>query len=141
MDVPVEDPAWTGDQTATDLIGVLGEFCTAFERRDSDAVMRLVAPEAALIVVTSEEAILRGPEELAAFLRRYQQGPTTYSWIWDRYDVGASGTTGWLLAQGWETAATAERSERHPYRMTIAFRQDVERWTPVLIHGSTPHQP
>jgi ketosteroid isomerase-like protein len=131
----------TGDRTATDLIGVLEEFCSAFERRDPDAVMRLVASDPALIVVTSEEAILRGPAELAAFLHRYRQGPTTYSWTWDRYDVGTSGTMGWLLAQGWETAATAGRTERHPYRMTIAFRQHAERWIPVLIHGSSPHQP
>jgi ketosteroid isomerase-like protein len=131
----------TDDQTSAALIGVLEEFCSGFERRDPDAVMRLVASDPALIVVTSEEAILRGPAELAAFLQRYQQGPTTYSWTWDRYDAGTSGTMGWLLAQGWETAATAGRTERHPYRMTIAFRQDAERWTPVLIHGSSPHRP
>jgi ketosteroid isomerase-like protein len=129
----------TGDPTATEMIGVLEEFCSAFERRDPDAVMRLVTSDPALIVVTSEEMILRGPAELAAFLHGYQQGPTTYSWTWDRHDVGTSGTTGWLLAQGWETEATAGRTERHPYRMTIAFRQHAKRWTPVLIHGSSPH--
>jgi len=131
----------TGDQMSTDLIGVLEEFCSAFERRDADAVMRLVDSDPAIIVVTSEEAILRGPAELSAFLHRYQQGATTYSWTWDRYDVGSAGTMGWLLAQGWETAATAGRTERNPYRMTMAFRQHAERWIPVLIHGSSPHQP
>lgn len=131
----------TGDQTTTDLIGVLEEFCSAFERRDPDAVMRLVASDPALIVVTSEEAILRGPAELSAFLHRYQHGPTTYSWTWDRHDVATSAAMGWLLAQGWETAATAGRTERHPYRMTMTFRQHAQRWSPVLIHGSSPHQP
>jgi ketosteroid isomerase-like protein len=131
----------TGDRPRTDMIAVLDEFCSAFERRDPDAVMRLVTSDPTLIVVTSEETILRGPAELSSFLDRYVQGPTTYSWVWDRYDVGTSGPTGWLLAQGWETAATAERTERHPYRMTIAFTQHAERWIPVLIHGSSPHHP
>jgi ketosteroid isomerase-like protein len=129
------------DDIRGDLIGVLEEFCSAFARRDPDAVMRLVASEPTLVVVTSEEAILRGPAELSAFLDRYQRGAATYSWTWDRHDVGTSGSTGWLLAEGWETATTAGRSERHPYRMTMAFRRVTERWVPVLIHGSTPHQP
>jgi ketosteroid isomerase-like protein len=129
------------DQTASDLFGVLEAFCGAFEQRDTDAVMRLVARDPALIVVTSEEAILRGPDELAAFLRRYELGTTTYSWTWDRHDVGVSGNTAWLLAEGWETAATSGRAERHPYRMTMTFRQVAEQWTLVLVHGSSPHQP
>ena len=128
------------EQAKTAMTAVLEDFCSAFERRDGDAVMRLVAPSPALIVVTSEEAILRGPEELKAFLRRYEQGATTYSWTWDRYDAGLSRRVGWLLAQGWETAATAGQAERHAYRMTMAFERRGERWNPVLIHGSSPHQ-
>ena len=128
------------EQTKTAMTAVLEEFCSAFERRDTEAVMRLVGPDPALIVVTSEEAILRGPGELKAFLRRYEQGATTYSWTWERYDAGTSGRVGWLLAQGWETAATADHAKRHAYRMTMAFERRGEQWIPVLIHGSSPNQ-
>lgn len=128
------------EQAKTAMTAVLEEFCSAFERRDTDAVMRLVGSVPALIVVTSEEAILRGPEELKAFLRRYEEGVTTYSWTWEHLDAGTSGQVGWLLAEGWEIAATPDDAERHAYRMTMAFERRGEQWIPVLIHGSSPHR-
>jgi hypothetical protein len=133
------------EQAKTAMIAVLEGFCSAFERRDGDAVLNLVGANPALIVVTSEEAILRSPGELEAFLRRYEEGSTTYSWTWDRFDAGTSGSVGWLLAQGWETASTADQrptpnSQRNAYRMTMAFERRDEQWIPVLIHGSSPHQ-
>jgi uncharacterized protein (TIGR02246 family) len=85
-------------QTEAELIAVLERFCTAFADRDGEAVMRLFAPDADVVVVTSEEPLLRGLEELAAFLDRYVKGATTYSWEWRRHDVSKSGPVAWLLA-------------------------------------------
>ena len=47
-------------------------------------MLRLCAPDLDLVVVTSEESLLRGPAELRRFLDLYVEGPTTYSWEWDR---------------------------------------------------------
>ena len=66
--------------TKTELIGVLETFCSGFADRDAEAVIRVVAPDPDLVVVTSEEWLLRGPAELRRFLDRYIEGPTTYSW-------------------------------------------------------------
>jgi hypothetical protein len=63
-------------------------------------VLRLCAPDLDLVVVTSEESLLRGPAELRRFLDRYVEGPTTYSWKWDRHDVSIAGSVAWLLAEG-----------------------------------------
>jgi hypothetical protein len=63
-----------------ELIEALDRFCSGFAGRDADAILSALALEPDLIVVTSEEPLLRGPDELRAFLDRYVEGDTTYSW-------------------------------------------------------------
>jgi uncharacterized protein (TIGR02246 family) len=126
-------------QTQAELVEVLERFCAAFAARDAGAVMRLVAPDADVVVVTSEQPLLRGQDDLAAFLDRYVKGPTTYSWEWHRYDVSASGSVAWLLAEGVETAASEGCEAEHPYRMTMVLESREDHWWPVQVHGSSPH--
>lgn len=120
------------------MVGMLESFCSAFQARDAEAVTRLFAPDPDLVVVTSEESLLRGPGELQTFLRAYVQGPVTYSWIWDRLEVSTADTVAWLLAEGTETAATQDEERKHPYRMTIVCEKRDEQWLLVQIHGSSP---
>lgn len=101
--------------------------------------MHLFDPDGDVMVVTSEEPVLRGPGELKHFLDRYVEGATTYSWQWDRYDIATAGSVAWLLAQGTETAATTDRVEQHPYRMTMALELRQGRWLVIQVHGSSPH--
>lgn len=122
-----------------DVISVLEGFCAAFAERKAETVMRLVAPDPDIVVVTSEDALLRGPQELRAFLESYVRGATTYSWQWDRHDVSVAGLVAWLLAEGTETAATASDVERHHYRMTMVLERRDDRWLLMQVHGSTPH--
>ena len=127
--------------TSADIRGqtieTLERFCLAFANRDVEAVMRLTG-DRDLVVVTSEEPLLRGRDELRLFLDRYVDGPTTYSWQWDRYDVASAGAIAWLLAEGTETATTDARTEQHPYRMTMVFELLEGRWLLRQVHGSTP---
>jgi ketosteroid isomerase-like protein len=125
--------------TETELIGVLERFCSGFADRDIEAVMRLFVPDPNVLVVTSEEPLLRGPLELRTFLDRYVEGLTTYSWEWDRHDVSTAGSVAWLLAEGTETATSADRLQRHPYRMTMVLERHDDRWLLVQVHGSSPH--
>jgi SnoaL-like domain len=90
-------------------------------------------------MVTSEDALLRGPDEIRAFLRRYERGSTMYSWTWERRSASAVGTVGWLLAEGWENVAEGDRQERHPYRMTMVCAKRDGRWLLLQVHGSSPH--
>ena len=122
-----------------DVIRVLEGFCSAFAERNADAVMRLVAPDPDVVVVTSEDALLRGPHELHSFLESYVRGATTYSWQWDRHDVSAAGSVAWLLAEGIETAATANDVKQHHYRMTMVLERRNDRWLLMQVHGSSPH--
>ena len=119
---------------------MLERFCSSFAARDADAVIRVFAPDADIVMVTSEESLLHGPDEVRAFLRRYEQGSTTYSWIWDRRDVSAAGAVGWLLAEGVETAAAEGGDEKHPYRMSMVCEKRDGRWLLMQAHGSSPHQ-
>lgn len=121
------------------MLEILERFCSAFAARDAGGVIRLFAPKRDIVVVTSEEPLLQGPDELSAFLRKYVQGPTTYSWAWDRREVSASGDVAWLLAQGTENAATKASVEEHPYRMTMVCERRGESWLLVQVHGSSPH--
>ena len=105
--------------TEAALLEILERFCSAFAAQDVEAVMQLFAQDAEIVMVTSEEAVLRGPEEVEAFLHRYARGSTTYSWTWDRRDISAAGAVGWLLAEGAEMAAARGREERYPYRMSL----------------------
>jgi uncharacterized protein (TIGR02246 family) len=122
-----------------ELIDVLDRFCSAFASRDAEALLALCAPDRDLIVVTSEEPSLRGPTELRAFLDRYAEGSTTYSWEWDRHDVSMVGSVTWLLAEGVETAASADHVVRYPYRMTMVLECREGRWLIRQVHGSSPH--
>jgi len=126
-------------QTESELIEILESFCSAFAHRDADVVMRLFAPDADLVVVTSEEPLLRGPDELRSFVERYIKGPTTYSWEWNRCDVSVAGSVAWLLAEGTETAATGDSRQEHPYRMTMVSERREGHWLLMHVHGSSPH--
>ncbi len=122
------------------MLEILERFCSGFTARDADGVMQLFVPEADAVAVTSEQPLLRGPDELRAFLHRYAHGTTTYSWTWDRRDCSATGSVGWLLAVGTETAATESHEETHPYRMTMVCEKRDGRWLLVQVHGSSPHE-
>ncbi len=125
--------------TESELIEVLDRFCSGFADRDPEAVIGVCAPDPDLVVVTSEEPLLRGPVELRRFLDRYVEGTTTYSWQWDRRDVSTTGSVAWLLAEGTEFAASKGRVEHHPYRMTIGLERRNDRWLVRQVHGSSPH--
>jgi uncharacterized protein (TIGR02246 family) len=126
--------------TETQLLEVLERFCSAFADRDAQAVMGLFAPGPYVVVITSEEPLLRGPVELRRFLERYVAGPTTYSWEWQRHDISKQGPVAWLLAAGTETAASEDGLQRHPYRMTMVLEQHDDRWLLRQVHGSSPHR-
>jgi hypothetical protein len=124
--------------TETELLEVLERFCSAFADRNAEAVMRLFVPGPDVVVITSEEPLLRGPVELRRFLARYVAGPTTYSWEWQRHDVSIAGSVAWLLADGTETAATDDCLQRHPYRMSMVLEDHEHRWLLRQVHGSSP---
>lgn len=124
--------------TEAELIGVVERFCSALADRDAEAVIQLFVTDGDVVVVTSEEPLLRGATELMGFLNRYVKGPTTYSWEWDRHDVGAAGSVAWLLAEGTETAKSAGHVERHPYRMTMVLERHNDHWRLRQVHGSSP---
>jgi uncharacterized protein (TIGR02246 family) len=126
-------------RTEAALVDVLESFCSGVAARNADGVMQLFAPDADVVMVTSEESLLRGPDEIRAFLRRYALGTTTYSWTWNRRDVSAAGAVGWLLAEGQETTAAEGSEEKHPYRMSVVCEKRGARWLLVQIHGSSPH--
>jgi ketosteroid isomerase-like protein len=126
-------------QTAAELTGIFGQFCEAIERRNAEAIIDFFAPDPDPIVVTSEEALLRG-DDWKDFVHRYVLGPTTYSWTWKRYDVSIAGDVGWLLAVGTETETSAHGQREHPYRMTAVFEKRNNRWLLAQLHGSSPHQ-
>lgn len=125
--------------TEAELIGVLERFCAGFAERDAEAVMGVFAPDPDVFVVTSEGSLLRGRVELRRFLDQYVEGPVTYSWDWAGHDVSVAGSVAWLLAEGIETAVTAEGNEQHAYRMTMVLEFHEDRWCVRQAHGSSPH--
>lgn len=127
------------DTDRRDLIGVLEEFCDAFRRRDIDAVADLLFPRDDVMVVTSEEAVLRNRAQFDAFLERYANGATTYSWDWQWTDVAVSNQVAWLLAEGFEVAESKSGGVRTPYRMTMLCQRHDGRWKIAQVHGSSPH--
>jgi hypothetical protein len=127
------------DAYEAELIEVLDHFCSGFARRDPEAVVRVCVPDLDLVVVTSEEPLLRGPTELRRFLDRYVEGETTYSWEWERHDVSTAGSVAWILAEGTEIAASEDHVARHPYRMTMVLERQEDHWLIRHVHGSSPH--
>jgi uncharacterized protein (TIGR02246 family) len=119
-------------------LSTLEAFCAAFARRDHEGVMRLLAPDSDVTVVTSEEPLLRGHDELRQFLESYVAGGTTYSWNWTRRDVVEAGHVAWMLAEGTETATTDGRQSHHQYRMTMVCENRGGRWMIRQVHGSSP---
>lgn len=121
------------------LLDLLERFCSGFEARDTDAIVQLFAPDLDVVMVTSEQPLLRGMTEVRAFLQRYARGTATYSWRWHRRDVSAAGAVAWLLAEGVETATTGDHEQKHPYRMSMVCEKRDDRWLLVQVHGSSPH--
>jgi uncharacterized protein (TIGR02246 family) len=126
-------------ETRAAVVALLETFCSRFEARDADGVLALFASDAGVAMITSEDSLVRGREQLTAFLRDYAQGGTTYSWAWNRHDVSVAGSVAWLLAEGVETAAGPQGTEQHRYRMTLVCEKRGDRWLLMQIHGSSPH--
>jgi hypothetical protein len=124
---------------ASQMVGLLDRFCGGFAAGDAATVTAACDMNPDLIVVTSEQLVLRGGEELAAFLRDYERGPTRYAWAWDRHDVCGYADVGWLLATGTETATTGAMTSSNPYRMTMVATRRSGDWSLVQVHGSSPH--
>ena len=120
------------------VIEVLESFCAAFADHRTAALMGMIGAED-LVVITSEQSLLRGPVEFQKFLDQYLRGPTTYSWNWDRHDVSIAGSVAWILAEGIETVTIGDRVERHPYRMTMVLERGQGDWIVRQVHGSVPH--
>ena len=124
--------------TEAALLEILDRFCSSFAAHDANGIIHLFAPDADVVMVTSEEALLRGPGEIAVFVRRYAAGKTTYSWEWEQRAASRAGSVGWLLAEGTETATHDGHEEKHPYRMSMVCEQREGRWLLVQVHGSSP---
>ncbi len=124
-----------------ELLGVHDRFCQGFAVRRPELVLEVVADTSDLVVVTSEETLLRGTGELRAFLERYAAGPTSYSWTWNRRDVTTSDSWGSLLAVGAETTSREGGQHVTPYRMTMVVERTGDHWTVLQVHGSSPHHP
>jgi SnoaL-like domain len=102
-----------------EIVRVLDAFCDAIARRDVGVVSYLFLPRDDVMVVTSEDAVLRDRGELEGFLERYARSSTTYSWDWERPLVAVEDDVAWLIAEGVETATTPSGDVRTPYRMTL----------------------
>ena len=124
-----------------ELLDVHDRFCQGFADRHPEQVLDTVADTPELVVVTSEEALLRGAPEVRGFLERYVAGPITYSWTWERRDTATFERWGCLLAVGTEFASSAGGQVATPYRMTMVAELQTERWAIVQVHGSSPHHP
>jgi len=98
-------------ETEAALLEILERFCSTFSARDAEGVMQIFAPDVNIVMVTSEESLLRGPEEVGAFLHCYARRTTTYSWTWDHRDVSAAGAVGWLLPEGQRPRRRAQPGE------------------------------
>ena len=120
------------------VLTLLDSFCGAFAQRDREGVMKLLAPDDDVVVVTSDEPLLRGHNQLRHFLDSYVRGPTTYSWEWERHDVSVVGRLAWVLAVGTETATSGDQRLQHPYRMTMVCENRDGRWVVRQVHGSSP---
>lgn len=123
----------------SEMVGLLDRFCGGLAAGDAAAVIATCDMNADLIVVTSEERVLRGGVEFAAFLKGYEHGPTRYVWTWDRHEVSGYADVAWLLATGAETATTGAIVSSHPYRMTMVATRRGDHWSLVQVHGSSPH--
>jgi hypothetical protein len=81
-----------------EIVRVLDAFCDAIARRDVGVVSDLFLPRDDVMVVTSEDAVLRDRGELEGFLERHARSSTTYSWDWERPLVAVEDDVVWLLA-------------------------------------------
>lgn len=129
----------TVETAQIEVVRVLDAFCDAIARRDVGVVSDLFLPRDDVMVVTSEDAVLRDRGQLEAFLERYARSPTIYTWEWERSTVAIAGDVAWLLAEGIETAARPGGDVRTQYRMTMLCQQHDGRWRIAQAHGSSPH--
>jgi ketosteroid isomerase-like protein len=113
-------------------------FSAAVAARDTEAMMRLFAGDAPVVVVTSGLEVLQGLENVRLFLDRYAEGSTAYRWQWQRCAESFAGPFGWLIAEGIEYVESEKGASQHPYRMTMITRYRRGAWELLHVHGSSP---
>jgi hypothetical protein len=124
-----------------DVTAVLHGFCSGFASKNPGQVLSVFAQDPKVVLITSEQHVLRGPDALEAFLLAYAGSSTTYAWDWATIESTIEGDFAWLFAEGVEIATTRGSVVRTPYRMTILCRARDDRWEAMLVHGSSPHTP
>lgn len=126
-----------GPEMEASLCALLARFCQGIAARDAHTVLQLLDSDA--VIVTSEEALVRGRDDVNGFIQRYARGNTAYVWAWDRVDVSAAGNIGWLVAEGSETETSGGSEHRRRYRMTMVFERRGDRLYLLHVHGSPPY--
>ena len=126
-------------QTEAALEEILERFCSGFAARDADAVMQLFAPDADVGMVTSEKPFSADPTRQRPFSAGTPGELPRTPGVGTAATRSAAGAVGWLLAEGTETAATGNREEKHPYRMSMVCEKRAGRWLLIQVHGSSPN--
>ena len=96
----------------------------------SDLGFRLVGSEIAEIDETREE--------LAAHMQALFARPIRISWEWRQRKVTRHGDLAWVFADSEIVIASADRTERKPYRMFCIFQKLRDRWYWRAFNGSEP---
>jgi hypothetical protein len=99
----------------------------------SDLGFRLVGSEAGEIDETREE--------LAAHMHALFAKPIRISWAWGSRKVTRHGDLAWVFAESEIVIASADRTERKPYRMFCIFQKVEDRWYWRAFNGSEPIGP
>jgi hypothetical protein len=77
-------------------------------------------------------------EEVAAHMKALFARPIRISWAWGPRRVTHHGDLAWVFAESEIVIASADRTERKPYRMFCIFQKVDDRWHWRAFNGSEP---
>ncbi|MFA6240484.1 MAG: nuclear transport factor 2 family protein [Candidatus Hydrogenedentales bacterium] len=126
-------------RTATEVRATLDRFAGAYERRDMDAVMGMVACDPDVVVLGSGSDERRvGPVQVREQIERDWQQSDAASFEYGWMQISASGSVAWVACDLTFLATIEGETDHFPGRLTVVLEKRDGDWLIVLWHFAIP---
>ena len=118
---------------------VLNSWLEAYQNRDIDALMSLVAPDEDLFLYgTGIDEKRIGPAEFRFQAERDWSQTEALSFNFNIHQISASGPVAWVAGDGFGQGRAGGQTIAFPLRMTAVLEKRGDDWLMVQSHVSVP---
>jgi ketosteroid isomerase-like protein len=126
-------------KTEVAVLAVFDKFIAAYQKRDIEGLMSLLAPDDDIFLFgtgVDEKRIGRAQFRFQAERDWSQTDALAFKLTW--HQVSAAGPVAWVAAEGVGQGKVGGQAIEFPFRTTVVLEQRGDKWLFVQLHMSLP---